>query len=170
MVNQGEITLQTKRLEIIPLAAKQLRLWVEDVQALERELDCIYRAEPIEGIFREIVRGQIHKTESDSANYLYHSFWLIVRKIDCVVVGSCDFKDVPNADCEVEIGYGLGKEFEGNGYMTEAMRAFCKWALTQEGIKNVIAETEVDNPKSENVLKRLGFAPYKQGNTNWWRL
>ena len=48
---------------------------------------------------------------------MWHSFFFIIRREDRVVVGSADFKDVPNKDGEVEIGYGLGKEYEHNGYM-----------------------------------------------------
>lgn len=162
--------LKTERLELIPLTARQLKLWLEDVITLEDELNCKYRAEFLEGFFLDIVRGQLVKTENDAANYLYHSFWFIVRKADRIVVGSCDFKSVPDENHEVEIGYGLGKEFEGAGYMTEAIKEFCKWALTQETITHVIAETENDNPKSENVLKRVGFTLYKQNKTTWWRL
>jgi RimJ/RimL family protein N-acetyltransferase len=162
--------LKTERLEIRPLTAKHLRLWLEDIEALESELDCVYRGEPLDGFFNDIVRGQLGKTESDAGNYLYHSFWFIIRKADRVVVGSCDFKDIPNENQEIEIGYGLGKEFEGMGYMTEAIRAFCEWALVQKDISHVIAETEQGNPKSENILKRIGFTVYKQGDTNWWRL
>ncbi len=162
--------LETKRLELIPLSAKQLKLWLEDTKALEAELNCTYCGEPLEGFFRHIVQGQIAKTEQDEANYLYHSFWLILRKADRIVVGACDFKDVPNECQEVEIGYGLGRDFEGAGYMTEAIESLCAWALRQESIQSVIAETEGNNPKSENVLKRLGFKPYKQAETNWWRL
>lgn len=54
--------------------------------------------------------------------------------------------------------------------MTEAIKAFCDWALTQEEVNQMIAETECDNPKSENVLKRVGFIVYKQNDTTWWRL
>ena len=162
--------LETQRLELIPLTARQLKLWLKDIKALENELDCIYRAEPLEGFFSDIVNGQLVKTENDSSNYLYHSFWFIIRKNDRVVVGSCDFKDIPNENSEVEIGYGLGKEFKGAGYMTEAIEALCKWAFTQNEIKHVIAETENDNPKSENVLKRVGFVIYKQEKSNWWKL
>lgn len=164
------MTLETERLELIPLTARQLKLWLEDVKTLEAELNCKYCAEPLEGFFYDIVFGQLVKTENDSSNFLYHSFWFIVRKTDRVVVGSCDFKDVPDKNHEVEIGYGLGKEFEGSGYMTEAIRVFCKWAIAQEGINHIIAETERNNPKSENVLKRVGFTIYKQDDTTWWRL
>jgi RimJ/RimL family protein N-acetyltransferase len=162
--------LETERLELMPLTARHLKLWLSDTQALENELNCKYRGEPVEGFFRDIVTGQLEKTQNDAENYLFHSFWFIIRKTDRVVVGSCDFKDVPDKNHEAEIGYGLGKEFEGNGYMTEAIRVFCEWALAQSNINHVIAETEKDNPKSENVLKRIGFEVYTETDTLWWRI
>ncbi|MCU0079807.1 GNAT family N-acetyltransferase [Extibacter muris] len=41
---------------------------------------------------------------------------------------------MPDMNQEVEIGYGLGKEFEHSGYMPEAVQAMCKWALEQENV------------------------------------
>lgn len=162
--------LVTQRLYLVPLTAPQLQLWVQDMPALEKELDCHYRAQPVAGKFLEIVKGQVGKTMQDRAHYLYHTFWFLIRKTDKVVVGSADFKDVPDEKGEVEIGYGLGKGFEHNGYMTEAVQAMCGWALQQPGVAHVVAETEVDNPASQNILKRCGFSLCQQAGTLWWRL
>lgn len=162
--------LETDRLLLVPLTAKQMWLWVRDLPTLEQELDCCYRAEPMEGVFLEIVRGQAEKTAGDEGNFLYHTFWLIIRKADRAVVGSADFKDVPDESGEIEIGYGLGKDFEHCGYMTEAVRAMCEWAMKQPGISHVTAETEPDGTASQNVLKRCGFSLFRQGQTCWWRL
>ena len=162
--------IETKRLELIPLTWDQLKLWCYDIKSLEKELNCIYKAEPMEGIFFEIVKGQYEITKNDPQNYLYHTFFFIVRKEDRVVVGSADFKDVPNDKGEIEIGYGLGKEFEHNGYMTEAAEALCKWGLGQDKVTKIIAETEADNIKSHKVLERLGFKKYKSDETLLWEL
>ena len=162
--------LETARLLLIPLSAAQMRLWAEDIPALEADMGCRYEAEPVEGIFLEIIRGQAEKIEADAPSWLYHTFWFLVRKSDRVVVGSADFKHVPNAQGEVEIGYGLGEAFEHCGYMTECVQAMCGWGLRQPGVSRILAETEPGNPASENVLKRCGFEPYKQAGTNWWRL
>lgn len=51
--------LETERLELVPLFPHQLRFWVEDINALEQELRCIYKAEPMKGFFIEIVKGQL---------------------------------------------------------------------------------------------------------------
>lgn len=162
--------IETDRLYIMPLTAQQLRLWVEDIPSLEKELKCHYCAEPMEDIFLNIVKGQLDITEKDVANYLYHTFWFLIRKIDRVVVGSADFKDTPNENNEVEIGYGLGKDFEHNGYMTEAVKAMCNWAKTQDNISHITAETDIGNLQSQSILKRCGFIKYKQNETVWWRL
>lgn len=162
--------IETSRLYLIPLTANQLKLWIEDIPALEKELNCSYHAEPMEGVFLDIVKEQFEITARDEPNYLYHSFWFLVRKTDRIVVGSADFKDLPNADGEVEIGYGLGKEFEHNGYMTEAVQAMCQWAMKQERIFHVIAETDIAGIQSQRILERCNFKQYKKEKTLWWKL
>lgn len=164
------MTLKTERLELVPLLPYQLRLWVEDIPKLEKDLKCSYRAEPMEGLFLEIVKEQLEKVEKNTNDYLWHSFWFLIRKSDQVVVGSADFKDIPNTDQEVEIGYGLGKDFEHHGYMTEAVQAMCKWALEQENVSHIIAETDIDGFASQRILQRCGFIETRREETIWWRL
>jgi len=162
--------LDGKRIELIPLTARQLTLWLENVKALEAELDCIYRGEPVMGPFIDFVCRQASKAENDPDNYLFHTIWFIMRKTDRIVIGEMAFTGTPNENHEVEIGYGLNPEFQGMGYMTEAVGVLCKWVLAQEGVDHVIASTE-NNIKSENTLKRAGFVKYKQdGTTSWWRI
>ena len=162
--------IETPRLLLVPLTPEHLDLWTRDIPALERELDCSYQAEPTEGIFRDIVRGQVTRAQNDPARYFWHSFWLMLRKADRCVIGSIDFKGVPNAAGEVEIGYGQAPAFEHRGYMTEAVRAFCAWALEQEGVTHILAETETDNLASQRILKRCGFEEISRAATIWWRL
>ncbi|MDR1097816.1 MAG: GNAT family N-acetyltransferase [Tannerella sp.] len=162
--------LETERLFIKLLTLSQLKLWVNNIPLLESELNCKYDAEPIEGKFLDIINAQIEIIENDPLNYMYHSFWFIIRKSDGIVAGSMDFKNIPNQMKEIEIGYGLGKKYEHNGYMTEAVEKFCEWALTDEHIETVIAETETDNIASKRVLERCGFKKYKEEETVWWKL
>jgi len=163
--------IETDRLYLIPLTAHQLKLWVEDIPALEKELNCTYRAEPVEGEFLDIIKGQLKKTAEDEDNYLYYCFWFLVRKADRIVVGSADFKSLPDINGEVEIGYGLGNEFEHNGYMTEAVKAMCEWAMKQEQVSHVIAETYIDSVQSQRILERCSFKQFKHGNDSlWWKL
>ena len=162
--------ITTERLELYVLDARQIRLWLNDIPALEKELRCSYKAEALEGNLLRIVEGQARLTEENAAKYFWHSFWFLIRRSDRTVVGSADFKAGPNEQGEVEIGYGLGKEFEHNGYMTEAVAAMCLWAKAQEGISHVIAETDLDNAPSQNILKRCGFVETKRDESVRWKL
>lgn len=165
------MTLTTTRLDLQLLTGDQLGLWTDNLPALEGEMGCTCRAEPMEGNFRAAVECQREKTRADPQNTVWNSFWLLIRQSDRIVVGSADFKNVPaDKGGLVELGYGLGEEYEGYGYMTEAVRAMCAWALTQPGVTAVVAETERGNVRSQRVLTRCGFRPDHGENTLWWRL
>ena len=86
------------------------------------------------------------------------------------MVGSADFKDLPDSGGLVEIGYGLGREYEGRGYMTEAVCAMCRWAISQDNVRHVTAETDLDGLASQKLLLRCGFREWKRGETLWWIL
>ncbi|MCQ4866497.1 GNAT family N-acetyltransferase [Pseudoflavonifractor phocaeensis] len=161
--------METERLELIPLTAEQLKLWLENLPALERELSCSYQGEPLKDGFRSVVAGQCALISAHPADYLWGTFWLLIRKSDRSVVGSADFKRPPDGGGEVEIGYGLAPGFEHNGYMTEAVRAMTAWALKQPGVRAVTAETERYNLASQRILERCGYARYRQGETLWWK-
>jgi RimJ/RimL family protein N-acetyltransferase len=170
MIQEVFMKLGTERLEIQLLTLSQLKLWINNIQILENELKCKYDAEPIEGLFLNIINNQIKIIENDPENYLYHSFWFIIRKTDKKVIGSMDFKNIPNEFKEVEIGYGLGQKYENKGYMTEAIKELCKMAFMDKKIETVIAETEKGNIASEKVLEKCLFKKYKEEETTWWKL
>ena len=52
--------------------------------------------------------------------------------------------------------------------MTEAVKAMCHWALRQQGVSGVLAETELDGTASQKILERCGFAKYRHDATIWW--
>lgn len=160
--------IQTQRLELIPLPAEALFRLVRDRAALEAEWHCRYQGEEICGAFRDILLAQAEKAQADPDNYLWHSFWLVLRRADRVVVGMVDFKSLPDRNGVVEIGYGLGKCHRGCGYMTETVEAFCHWAKTFQGVHQVVAETEAGNLASEAVLRRCGFVECFRDESTWW--
>lgn len=158
--------METERLDLLPLSAEELRLWPEDLPALEKQKSCHYRAEEMTEEFAGILRSCATAMEADPENLLWHTFWWIVRREDRTVVGSIDFKNVPS-DGTVEIGYGLGPAFEHHGYMTESVKAFLEFARAR-GVRRVVAETETNNLPSQLVLQRCGFCLQSRGDTLRW--
>lgn len=160
--------IRTSRLILAPLKAQELSLLVYDLPRLERRLRCSYRAEPIEGVFRDILIQQIPKAKENGSRYIFHTFFLMIRRSDRVVVGSLDYKGEPTGDGEVEIGYGLGEGFCGNGYMREAVVALCGYAFKGLPVTAITAETEPDNEPSQRVLARCGFSRKPSEKGMWW--
>ncbi len=58
-----------------------------------------------------------------------------------------------------EIGYWLGQDWWGQGYVTEAAQAVMDWAETEMEIQQFASGHFTDNPASGRVLKKLGFDP-----------
>lgn len=76
---------------------------------------------------------------------------------DGTPVGEIGFKGAPDAEGIVELGYGIDEPFRRKGYAAEAVKAISKWALEQESVKCVTAQTEPDNSISQKVLQNSGF-------------
>ncbi|MDD3181773.1 MAG: GNAT family N-acetyltransferase [Alphaproteobacteria bacterium] len=57
-----------------------------------------------------------------------------------------------------EIGYWVGKPYWGQGYMREALPTVISFAFDQLEMKAIVATTNTDNQRSQNVLKDMGFA------------
>jgi RimJ/RimL family protein N-acetyltransferase len=57
-----------------------------------------------------------------------------------------------------ELGYWIGKPYWGCGYATEAATALIKHGFEVDGLAYLTAGHFADNPASERVIEKLGFA------------
>ncbi|NCN04276.1 MAG: GNAT family N-acetyltransferase [Spirochaetales bacterium] len=55
------------------------------------------------------------------------------------------------------LGYKLDKEFQGRGYMTEALETIIPWTFSDLGLHRLEANVMPRNFRSSNLLKGLGF-------------
>lgn len=55
------------------------------------------------------------------------------------------------------VGYSLDKEYQGNGYMTEALNLILRYAEDELELHRLEASILTDNSKSKSVLIRCGF-------------
>ena len=163
------LSIETSRLRVFPLPLAQLRLWAEDLPALERSLGYAYRGVPVEkalGDARRLLAAAEEAGESP-----YRTVWLmLVQREEGVIIGSAGFKGGPDEKGEVEIRYAMGKDYRRRGYMTEAVKAICCWALEQPEVAHITAETDLVSYPSQRILERLGFQKYREEETLWWRL
>jgi RimJ/RimL family protein N-acetyltransferase len=60
---------------------------------------------------------------------------------------------------EVELAYAFGREYQKQGYATEACRAVIEYAFTELRLRRIAYGVSKDNDNSWNLMMRLGFRP-----------
>lgn len=78
--------------------------------------------------------------------------YAICLKTDNIPIGYVDV----SMDDSYDLGYGLRKEFWHQGIVTEACKVVIE-QLKKDGIPYITATHDVNNPRSGDVMKRLGM-------------
>ena len=134
--------VETERMYLYPLRDEEMRL------VIEKESD-----PEMKQAYMEMLEGSL----SNSDKRIWYAIWNMELKDESgIIVGDFCFKGLSD-DGVIEIGYGLKEEYRHHGYMTEAVKAITEWALSQDGVKQVEAETDAKNIASQKVLFRSGF-------------
>ncbi len=58
---------------------------------------------------------------------------------------------------KAELGYWLGKDFWGKGYLTETVKAVLKFGFEELNLNKIYATHFLYNPASEKVMKKAGM-------------
>ena len=88
--------------------------------------------------------------------------WIVLTKDTQEIIGTClIFWNDEDTEKHWDISYNLGKEYWGNGYITEAMRKVMCYAETSLNMRECITSYAKINMASANVLHKLGFVDEK---------
>ncbi|HZH61005.1 MAG TPA: GNAT family protein [Metabacillus sp.] len=74
------------------------------------------------------------------------------------IAGSIGYLYLDWSNYKTEIGYWLGKDFEGLGIATKACNIFIEHAFTELKLNKVEINVATSNIKSKAIPKRLGFS------------
>jgi [ribosomal protein S5]-alanine N-acetyltransferase len=164
--------LETERLILKPLSYLQLLKYIKADDSLEKELNLFSSTRIISPELKEALEQTIlPNVANPSSNYLYSTLWTVISKSDNKMVGDLCFVGEPNANGEVEIGYGTYEDFRGNGYMTDAVGAMIGWAKHQPEVKAILASTDKTNVASYSVLQKNQFTKAGESDELFhWRL
>jgi ribosomal-protein-alanine N-acetyltransferase len=91
-------------------------------------------------------------------NAVGYGVWLLVERNSRTVVGSSGFRGRPNAEGELEIGYGIHPDYRNRGFATEAVRVLLAWALAQSGVTRVVVHCDPGNIASSKVAAKAGMS------------
>lgn len=150
--------LTTKRLRIIPLNLERFSLLLDAPDRLRDDLGLQARPAKPEGHTLDAMRWLYEMASTHPDDFPWYANWQIILASAGLPIGSACFKGGPDAEGEVEIGYGIDGGHRNQGYMTEAAGALCDWALRQERVASVKAETDKDNMASRCICEKTGMA------------
>lgn len=164
--------IETERLIIKPLTHSQLLKYIRIDNSLEVELNLNETSRTISPELKEALEQTILPHVADtSMNDLYSTLWTVISKADNKMVGDLCFVGEPNANGEIEIGYGTYDEFRKRGFMTEAVSGMIQWAKKQSMVKSIIASTDKNNWASSSVLIKNNFVKIGETDEMYnWRL
>ena len=83
-------------------------------------------------------------------------FWMIERQLDMVCLGICGLIKREGLE-DVDLGYALLPQYEGQGFALEAARASLEYVFNDLDLKRIVAITTQDNHRSISLLNKLGM-------------
>ncbi len=75
-----------------------------------------------------------------------------------------ELSDVCEQETEAEVGYWVGEEFWGNGFVPEVLRELMKYGFEELGLTKIWCNHFDGNTKSKSVKDKLGFKYVKTIN------
>jgi RimJ/RimL family protein N-acetyltransferase len=83
--------------------------------------------------------------------------WGIARRTDDRIIGTCTLFHLDVQNRRAELGYALGREHWGHGYMQEALGALLDFYFGDLNMHRIEADVDPRNASSIKTLERLGF-------------
>lgn len=100
----------------------------------------------------------------DLVNEIHDSFqrqvmlkWGVARLADDKVIGTTTLYNLDFSNRRAEVGYALGHDYWGQGYMQEALQALLGYAFETLDLRRLEADVDPRNKASIQTLERLGF-------------
>ena len=164
--------IETNRLILKPLTYQQMLKYVKNDQSLEAELKLNNSSMVLSPLLKEALEQSILPSVKDkNTNYLFSTLWTVIDKDENRSVADVCFQGEPNEHGEIEIGYGTYEQYQGKGYMTEAVQGIINWATQQKNVKAVIASTDKTNVASYTILEKNAFIRVSDSKEQYhWRL
>ena len=83
--------------------------------------------------------------------------WVLFNKLENKKMGTCGFHLWDRKESKVELGFELMQQYNGKGYMTEAVEAIIEFAQIKKKVNKIIGIVSIDNRKCKRLLEKLGF-------------
>ena len=93
--------------------------------------------------------------------------WVLIDKTTNTKLGTCGYHLWNPDNKEVEIGFELMEQYNGKGYMLEALEAIIEFARHKMKVKKINAVVSINNKKCIKLLERLRFIKVDEEETEF---
>lgn len=84
--------------------------------------------------------------------------WVVTVARDDIAIGTCTLFDFDARRRRAEIGYALRADRWGRGLASDAVAVALDWSMRAFGVREVGAEVDPGNVRSQALLLRVGFS------------
>ena len=153
MEHKGTIRLETERLILRRVSLGDVKPafknWVND-ERVTRFLT--WQPHGDESVTEEVFKSWVGSYEKKDF-YL----WAIVPKDLGEPIGTISGQHIVEEENRLEIGYCIGYDFWGKGYMPEALKKVIEFLFTEVKPTRIIARHAKENPNSGRVMQKAGM-------------
>ena len=95
-----------------------------------------------------------------------NKYWAITTKSNDKLIGTICIWNISADGYNADIGYVLHPDYQGKGFMQEALLKVLEYSFETMNLKSIEADVDPNNSKSIQLLKRNGFKLKQQLEKN----
>lgn len=153
LMHKGTVTLESERLILRKFtmddSAAMFSNWANDPEVAKYMR---WTAHKDLGETENVLRDRIERYSNLNT---YH--WAIILKGIDMTVGNIVLVGTNEYDMCAEVAYCLGRQYWGQGIITEALKTVLRFGLAEVGFNRIEAYHAVNNPASGKVMKNAGM-------------
>lgn len=132
-----------------PIQAERLRLRAPQVG----DASALVQIKSLTMSLKEANKAVAGMIEECKTPFCFH--WVIT--LDDKVIGRIKAWDVNPYNGYLQLGYDIGAEYRGNGYMTEAVQAVIRYMMQEADVHRVFCSVREGNAASRRVCEKAGM-------------
>ena len=112
---------------------------------------------PSDSLSRLSFRKRLKRYNEEISAATGYPFFLIRQQDDALLGGITLGHIRRGVSQSAQIGYWIGKQYAGQGYMTEGLNLICGYAFSHHGLHRLEAACIPSNTRSAKLLEKAGF-------------
>ena len=152
-----DLVIQTKRLLLFTVLPSEYEVLAKDQADPKLWLDRGF-SDPDKHFLtnQNPIKYRLPKVRQNP-EYAKYLLRVAVLKDNPIIIASAGFHDAPDSDGMIEIGFGVHKKYQGNGYGQEILHGMWSWVVNDPLVKTLRYTVSPDNLISQHIIKKLGF-------------